>query len=106
MSVERLKGVVSFDPKIKSPGQVLSAIRAAEGVVTARNTPLTKGKMAVLIKVDSDIFRTKYTEEVENVVVKNINDIKGIFSFKVKESPFVQPEKKVFDPTPTAPQQD
>jgi hypothetical protein len=104
MAVERIKGVVSYDPKIKSLGEVLSAIRAAEGVVTARNSPLTKGKTAVLIKVDPAIFRSKYTEEIENKVIKNINDIKGVFSFKVKESPFIQPEKKVFDPTPVAPQ--
>lgn len=101
-----IKGVLftSTSNTEKTQGEIYDDIRSIEGVVTLNTRTLEKDKIAVVVKVDPYPFGSKFTQEVHDTIVKDIEEVKGVRKFKVKESPFVKPEpKQQFNPVPQAP---
>lgn len=88
----------------RTHGEIQDDIRAVEGVVTLNTRTLDKDKSAIVVKVDPYPFGGKFTQEIHDAVIAEIEEIPGIRKFKVHESPFVKPEpKQVFDPRPQNP---
>lgn len=101
-----IKGVLftSTSNTEKTQGEIYDDIRSIEGVVTLNTRTLGKDKIAVVVKVDPYPFGSKFTQEVHDTIVKDIEEVKGVRKFKVKESPFVKIEpKQQFNPVPQAP---
>ncbi len=87
----------------KTHGEIYDDIRALEGVVTLNTRTLDKDKIAVVVKINPNPLGGKFTPDVHNQVIKNIEEIKGVRKFRVNESPFIKPEKKTFSPVPQSP---
>lgn len=101
-----IKGVLftSTSNTEKTQGEIYDDIRSIEGVVTLNTRTLGKDKIAVVVKVDPYPFGSKFTQEVHDTIIKNIEEVKGVRKFRVNESPFIKPEpKQAFSPVPQAP---
>jgi hypothetical protein len=55
--------------------------------------------MNQVVKVNPNPLGGKFTPDVHNQVIKNIENIKGVRKFRVNESPFIKPEKINNPPT-------
>jgi hypothetical protein len=102
-SLFSIKGVLftSTSNTEKTQGEIYDDIRSIEGVVTLNTRTLEKNKIAVVVKVDPYPFGSKFTQEVHDTIVKDIEGVKGVRKFRVKESPFVKIEpKQTFNPVP------
>ena len=87
----------------KTHGEIYDDIRAIEGVVTLNTRTIDKDRVAIVVKVDPYPYGGKFTEDVHNKVISEIQEVPGVRKFKVQESPFVKPEpKQVFNPVPQA----
>lgn len=104
MAEQKIKATLTFNPEVISSGSLLSTVRAVKGVVSVRNKKVNPKKDALIIKVEGNVFKDGYTEKAEKYIIKSIEDISGVYSLQVFESPFVKQEKKDFDPTPQTPQ--
>lgn len=105
-SLFSIKGVLftSTSNTEKTHGEIYDDIRSIEGVVTLNTRTLEKGKIAVVVKVDPYPFGGKFTQEVHDTIVKEIEEIRGIRKFRIKESPFIKPEpKQTYNPVPQSP---
>jgi len=101
-----IKGVLftSTSNTEKTRGEIYDDIRSIKGVVTLNTRTLEKNKIAVVVKVDPYPFESKFTQEVHDTIVKDIEEVKGVRKFRVKESPFVKPEpKQEYNPVPQSP---
>ena len=88
----------------KTHGEIYDDVRAVEGVVTLNTRSLDKDRSAIVVKVDPNPFGGKFTQEVHDGVIAEIEDIVGVRKFKVHESPFIKPEPKLApNPVPQAP---
>ena len=87
----------------KTHGEIYDDIRAIEGVVTLSTRSLDKNKIAIVAKVNPNPLGGKFTPDVHNQVIKNIENVKGVRKFKVQESPFIKVEKPTFNPVPQTP---
>jgi hypothetical protein len=88
----------------KTQGKLNDEIRSIAGVLTANMRALGDGKYAAVIKVDPYPYGGKFTQEVHDTIISEIEDINGIRKFKVHESPFVKPlPKQVYNPVPNSP---
>lgn len=89
----------------KTYGEISNEIRSIAGVVTLNTKRLDKEKTALVVKIDPYPYGGKFTEDVHNKIIAEIQEIPGIRKFNVYESPFVKPEpKKNFNPIPVASQ--
>jgi len=87
----------------KTQGKLNDEIRSIAGVLTANMRALGDGRYAAVIKVDPYPYGGKFTQEVHDTIISEIQDINGIRKFKVFESPFVKPlPKQVHNPVPQA----
>jgi hypothetical protein len=101
-----LKGTIftNTEEYEKTQGKLNDEIRSIAGVLTANMRALGDGRYAAVIKVDPYPYGGKFTQEVHDTIISEIQDINGIRKFKVHESPFVKPlPKQVPNPVPQAP---
>lgn len=101
-----IKGVLftSTSNTEKTHSEIYDNIRSIEGIVTVNTRTLEKDKIAIVVKVDPYHSGGKFTEEVHNNIISEIENVKGVRKFKVTESPFIKPEpKKIFNPIPQSP---
>lgn len=88
----------------RTNGEIQDDIRAVKGVVTLNTRTIGEEKSAIVVKVDPYPYGGKFTQEVHDTIISEIEDIPGVRKFKIHESPFVKPEpKQVFDPRPQSP---
>jgi len=88
----------------KTHGEIYDEIRSIAGVVTLNTRTIDKDRVAIVAKVDPYPYGGKFTEEVHNKVINEIQEVPGVRKFKVHESPFIKPEpKQTYSPVPQAP---
>lgn len=105
-SLYSIKGILftSTSNTEKTHGEIYDEVRSIAGVVTLNTRTLDKDRVAIVAKVDPYPYGGKFTEEVHNKVVSEIQEVPGVRKFKVNESPFIKPEpKQQFNPVPQAP---
>ena len=105
-SLFSIKGILftSTSNTEKTHGEINDEIRSIAGVVTLNTRNAGGDKVAVVVKVDPYPYGGKFTQEVHDKVVSEIQEVPGVRKFKVQESPFIKPEpKQQFSPVPQAP---
>jgi len=101
-----IKGVLytSTTDTDKTHGEIYDDIRALKGVVTVNTRTVDKSRVALVVKINPNPLGGKFTSEVHDQVINDINNVKGVRKFKVSESPYIKPEpKKVLSPIPQSP---